>query len=106
MMKQQDGGYSPTRVNPYELERVREWCHLLSDETRLGILWRLRHGDYHVSALQEYFGVSQSLLSHHLRDLREAELVSTRREGKYVYYRLTGLGLDLLGRLMELVEGG
>lgn len=60
----------------------------LADENRLRILEVLREGEHCVCELQSSLALAQSLLSHHLRALREAGLVHDRREGRWVYYRL------------------
>jgi DNA-binding transcriptional ArsR family regulator len=46
-------------------------------------------------------GRSQTLISHHLRTLREAELAESRREGKLVLYRLTDEGRRLVAAVLE-----
>ena len=61
---------------------------LLSDGTRLEVLRQLLGGARRVSEIQEALGVEQSLLSHHLRVLREADLVRAERDGKAMLYRL------------------
>lgn len=62
---------------------------LLSDETRLRILFYLSRSDeLHVRALCEILGQSQPAVSHHLALLRGAELIESRREGKHNYYRM------------------
>jgi ArsR family transcriptional regulator, arsenate/arsenite/antimonite-responsive transcriptional repressor len=62
---------------------------LLSDETRLRILFYLsRNDELHVRALCEILRQSQPAVSHHLALLREAELIESRREGKHNYYRV------------------
>ena len=61
----------------------------LADETRLAVVRHLMKGPCHVGDLQESIGIEQSLLSHHLRCLREAGLVEASRDGKAVLYRLT-----------------
>lgn len=60
----------------------------LADEKRLGIVEALRGGERCVCDLQDRIGAGQSLLSHHLRVLREAGLVSDRRDGRWVHYSL------------------
>lgn len=62
--------------------------HALSDPTRLEILERLRGGECCVCDLQEALEASQSRLSFHLRTLKDAGLVTDRREGRWVYYTL------------------
>ncbi len=60
----------------------------LADVNRLRIVEALRDGERCVCELQEDLGLGQSLLSHHLRALREAGLVADRREGRWVHYAL------------------
>jgi ArsR family transcriptional regulator len=62
--------------------------HALSDETRIAILRMLRDGELCVCELQNELDAAQSRLSFHLRVLREAGLVSDRREGRWSYYRI------------------
>lgn len=60
----------------------------LGDETRLRLLERLTAGERSVAALMEDTGLGQSLVSHHLRALRQAGLVRARRDGRWVYYSI------------------
>ncbi len=60
----------------------------LADEKRLRIIDVLRGGEHCVCDLQGSLDLGQSLLSHHLRVLREAGLVRARREGRWVHYSL------------------
>ena len=60
----------------------------MSNERRLMILCRLGDGEVQVAALQAAVGLSQSALSQHLAVLREEGLVTTRREGQAVFYRI------------------
>jgi ArsR family transcriptional regulator len=62
---------------------------VLADETRLAVVEQLLDGPKHVGEINESLGVEQSLLSHHLKVLREAGMVEARRDGKAVLYRLT-----------------
>jgi DNA-binding transcriptional ArsR family regulator len=59
----------------------------LGDETRLRLLEILTNGERTVGDLIDATGLGQSLVSHHLRSLRQAGLVSTRRDGRWIYYR-------------------
>ncbi len=62
---------------------------LLGDETRLRCLALLAtHGELCVCELTHVLGVSQPKISRHLATLRESGLVSDRRLGVWVYYRL------------------
>ena len=60
----------------------------LGDETRLRILEQLVAGERSVSELTERVDIGQSLMSHHLRILREAGLVVVRREGRWIHYAI------------------
>ena len=80
--------------------------HALSDPTRLEI-FRL------VAAQQEAicvcditgrFDVTQPTISHHLRVLREAGLVSVSRRGIWAYYAVKDDGLDLLGNVLGTLQ--
>ncbi len=62
--------------------------HALSDPTRLEIVELLRGGERCVCELMDALDAAQSRLSFHLKVLREAELVTDRREGRWVYYTL------------------
>ncbi len=62
----------------------------LANENRLMILCTLMSGEMSVGELNEQVPLSQSALSQHLASLREAGLVSTRKEAQTVYYRLQG----------------
>jgi ArsR family transcriptional regulator len=61
---------------------------VLADETRLAAVERLISGPRHVGELMDELHVEQSLLSHHLRVLRDAGIVLAERDGKSVLYRL------------------
>jgi ArsR family transcriptional regulator len=75
--------------------------HALSDETRLAVLGRLRNGDRCVCDLMDLLGAGQSLLSFHMRVLKEAGLVLDRREGRWIHYALNPEGLEAAGRAIE-----
>lgn len=60
----------------------------LADPTRLAVANLLMDGPRHVGELAELLGVEQSLLSHHLRVLRDIGLLRAERDGKAVLYSL------------------
>ncbi len=62
--------------------------HALSEPLRLQVLELLRERELCVCELCEYLEVAQSKLSFHLKILKEAELVRTRQEGRWIYYSL------------------
>ncbi len=68
----------------------------LSDPTRLMIATALRGGqELCVCDMAWVVGAAQNLVSHHLRQLKNAALVTSRRNGKLVMYRLTQGGEQL-----------
>ncbi len=60
----------------------------LGNERRLMILCQLTDGERSVGELQPVVGLSQSALSQHLAVLREEGVVTTRREGQTIWYRI------------------
>ena len=71
-----------------DLTRSAGWFHALSDETRLKILGRLSEGEQCVCDLTDMLGTAQSRLSFHLKTLKDAGLLTDRREGRWIYYAL------------------
>jgi ArsR family transcriptional regulator, arsenate/arsenite/antimonite-responsive transcriptional repressor len=60
----------------------------LSDGHRLRMVFALRHGELCVCQLIELAGLSPSTVSKHLSILRDAGLLDSRKEGRWVYYRV------------------
>jgi len=67
-----------------------------ADPTRVRILAALRDGELCVCELSDALGITQSTLSTHLQVIREAGLVRTRRDGKWIYYAVTAEAEPLL----------
>ena len=65
------------------------WPRALADENRLRILLSLGNGRKPVSAIVEELGLSQPLVSHHLKELRRALLVTVERRGPFIYYGMS-----------------
>ena len=61
----------------------------LSDPTRVRIFWLLSHQEECVINIAAMLDMSSPAVSHHLRSLTEAGLLSSRRDGKEVYYSLS-----------------
>lgn len=66
----------------------------MSDENRLTILGLLHTGERCACRLQEALQISQPTLSHHMRILQDAGLVSARKEGKWIHYSLSEAGAN------------
>lgn len=72
-------------------EAAQSACSLmkvLSNPDRLLLLCELAAGERNVGELEQALGIFQPTLSQQLTVLRSEELVSTRREGKNIYYRM------------------
>jgi DNA-binding transcriptional ArsR family regulator len=61
---------------------------VLSNPDRLMLLCQLSQGEKRVGELEEILGIVQPTLSQQLTVLRDEELVSTRRDGKNIYYQI------------------
>ena len=63
------------------------FCKVLGDETRQRILEILQEeGEMCVSGLVDRFNVSQPTISHHLHFLKQSNLITSRRDGKQIFY--------------------
>lgn len=78
-----------------DIERLRksadQACGLLkvlANPDRLLLLCQISAGEYRVGELEEMTGIRQPTLSQQLTVLRDEGMVSTRREGKQIYYRI------------------
>lgn len=87
-----------------DLSRGAQLCHALSDETRLAILEMLRGGERCVCDLQGDLGAAQSRLSFHLRVLKDAGLVTDRKEGRWSYYAVAPAALAELHDLVVALQ--
>jgi DNA-binding transcriptional ArsR family regulator len=70
------------------MDRFLLLAQALSDETRVRALLALRERELCLCHLVELFGLAPSTLSRHMSLLRQAGLVTSRREGRWVHYRL------------------
>lgn len=66
---------------------------VLADPTRRAVLERLASAEMTATELREGFAISQPAMSQHLAVLRGAGLISERREGRYVNYRVDAQGM-------------
>src|SRR5512147_2513225 len=67
---------------------VAELFRAFSDTSRVRIMSALLDGEKNVGTLAELVGISESAVSHHMRGLRQMHIVTARRNGKEVYYRI------------------
>jgi len=75
----------PNEETAYELS---ELFKILSDPTRLKILWAIGEEEVRVCCISEFLDMTVSAVSHQLKTLRQAHLVKARRDGRNIYYSL------------------
>lgn len=63
-------------------------CRALSDANRLQIVQLLTSGEQCACELLEHFQITQPTLSHHMKVLTECGMVQSRKEGRWMFYRL------------------
>lgn len=70
----------------------------LADGTRLRILKALEHGELCVCQITDVLGLAPSTVSKHLSLLHGAGLIASRKDQRWVYYRLAGADAPLYAR--------
>jgi len=89
------------------IRRLEQVCFGLADKTRLKILKLLAKEELCVCEIMAALRLTQPTSSHHLGILERSGLVETRREGKWVFYRLASPKVDsLLALASRLAQGG
>jgi DNA-binding transcriptional ArsR family regulator len=79
----------------------------LADPTRREILALLRRGEMTAGDLAERFDMTKPSMSHHFTVLKEADLITSRREGQQIWYGLnTTVVEDLMAWAMSLINDG
>ena len=91
------------------MKGLAKFIKVLSDANRLAIIRDIGRESMSVTEIINATGLSQTLVSFHLRALRDTGVVSTRREGPFIYYSLTDKRLieilDELARSAGLANG-
>jgi len=89
-----------------EWRDLKNMVKAMADMARLSIVYHLvQHDEITVTALTELLGLSQPLVSWHLRKLRRADLITTRRVGRQVYCSLNKSRFELCIRyLQDLID--
>ena len=71
------------------LQDLGDLFKVFGDTTRIRIMYALYEGEMSVCAISELLGMTQPAISHQLKTLKAANLVSGRRQGKEIYYHLS-----------------
>jgi DNA-binding transcriptional ArsR family regulator len=78
----------------------------LGDPTRRDILGLLRCGEMTAGDLAERFDMTKPSMSHHFSVLKDADLITSRRDGQQIWYGLnTTVVQDLMAWAMDLIRG-
>ena len=86
------------------MEQLTTIAKALADTTRLRLLLALAGGELCACQLQELIGCAPSTLSAHLGQLVRAGLASSRKEGRWVYYRLADATIRPAAEALTWVE--
>lgn len=90
-------------MNLISIEERADFIHGLSNPIRLQILDFIKNCECTVNQLVIATKISQSSVSQHLACLKGCGLVTSRQEGKYVYYKLTNDSIQILLMLIDTV---
>ncbi len=93
-------------LSPELIARLAAMAKGLADENRLRIFLTLTNGPKAVSRVVEEVGLSQPLVSHHLKELRLSGLVKVERKGPFVFYRSAGPQVERALRCLAGLETG
>ncbi|MBL7150632.1 winged helix-turn-helix transcriptional regulator [Candidatus Microgenomates bacterium] len=99
------GSYNCCDPDKDEFKRITSLSSLLkivAEESRLKLLCILKNEKHCVCEIMGHVDMSQSLISHHLADLKEAKLVVDEKRGQRIYYQLTKLGSKVMALLEDL----
>ncbi len=91
-------------ISPQQSEFWAEILHAAADKTRIAILDLLAQTDSYlcVCDITSQFQLNQPTISHHLRILREANLIQKKMSGVWAHYQITQTGRDLLAAIYQL----
>lgn len=92
----------PTRVP--SLREAAGWFRALGDETRLKIVECVMESEQCVCDLTDLLSTKQSLLSFHLKTLKDAGILNDRRDGRWVYYSLNPDALAFLEQFLGTLK--
>ncbi|KKR74774.1 MAG: Transcriptional regulator [Candidatus Curtissbacteria bacterium GW2011_GWD1_40_8] len=91
-------------VNNKKISSLSSILKLVGDESRLKILCILRQGEHCVCEIIQHLELSQTLISHHLKDLKDAGLVSNRKDNRWNHYSLTEEGQKIVNLIFQIEE--
>lgn len=96
------GCCTPDKTEFKQVGSLSSLLKLVAEENRLKLLCILRQREHCVCNLIEHVSLSQSLVSHHLKDLKDAGLITDEKRGLWVYYSLTDKGKQVTDLLFQI----
>ena len=85
---------------------IQKTLKAVADPTSREILNLLKQGSLAAGEIAERFDMSGAAVSKHLSVLKGADLIRSRREGKFIYYELNASVLDEVLLWLETLKGG
>lgn len=96
---------TPTTKESKTIDSLAGILKIVAEESRLRLLCILRDGEHCVCEIMEHLDLSQSLISHHLKDLKQAGVATDEKRGLRVYYSLTPKGTKITNLLFSIPHG-
>ncbi len=93
---------TPNSETTKQIEKLGPLIKVISDDSRLKILCALQCDSHCVCELEEHTKLSQSLISHHLKDIKDAGLAIDNKQSQRVYYSLTDYGKKIIDTLLSI----
>ena len=90
------------KLETRSISKLSSLLKLVGESSRLKILCILHQGEHCVCEFDKHIELSQSLLSHHLADLRKAGLIMGEKQGLNVHYQLTEKGKRIVEHIFNL----
>lgn len=97
-------GFESHKQNNYKIKDIQKIFYALGDSVRLKLLLTLKEQPQTTQALSCSLGIGNSSVSRDLQILKEVNLISSERKGKYVFYQPTSLVTNLIPKFFEYLE--
>jgi len=93
---------SNLRIKSKKITSSSRLLKLVAEESRLKLLCILKEKEHCVCEIMRHVDLSQSLISHHLKDLKEEKVVNCKKKGLFTYYSLTNKGKHIINLLLKI----
>ena len=97
---------SPDKDEYKNVGSLSSLLQLIGENNRLQILCILLRGKHCVCEMNEHVSASQSLISHHLKDLKDGGLIIDEKQGLKVFYSLTPEGKRITKLIFQIPKKG